>query len=795
MLSKNLLIIDKLILALPDDFKGGINAALDCVIQYRQTEDAMLENKGGNFVLTAFDIPDDVNPDDPAQLTKEALMKYMAENEDKVMTGVITVAEFDEELGGYRNKYTKQEEKTYQKKKAEYLNTMQNNTDSDDDDCDCDDDMDDEDWDTDSEVSIPPYYKDVDNAIDDAAKPLYRIVKRDDSSVYEESNNIMRILTIYWNLIKKLNEFGKDTTTYEIHIVDPSNGASIFDVVKYFNTKVVMDNFQKVTIIDAIDALANTACLHQIFGTQIEDLSDHAMIEHLVEWYTDYDKYLTRYVCSESKFWQMFYKDIGHDVGKPIENLFPLHPIFSAVRYIDRALKLRIEKCDGVWMPTDDDHPINSDKNDERNELDDKVDTNDITRLEFPFHLKFRAVHTFNQDWNVDCRGTFTDLLVILSDPETGMQYTPLAKYIPNPATSSFDSDKYPELNIRTILDEIKEGQNSSIVQKFAAVYDQCKRSMAYVEISDDTILRVVINGNTVTQTRFITDDGILELQYMLHSALVGCHFTERVNSIVIYACSKSANAQYMDILRDDEGSSVIDFMNELSAKLYEIQTYCSTGSNIPVEEIVENTSTNTKEKNAVDGDSNMNPSSVNLDNISYILAGTDRADAYRGNVLISCLLNYADPNVQDEYSIFAFNNTSDENIPISVESALDEAGCHDLPYRLRKLVARIINPLYSEPLAGSSFILYPFGSGDNPSPMWRYHNTTELLSGISYIMNEILRLYCTRKDVGDFTVMYSDPSGNVRDIFPKDDEADKLFKDIAAVFHIICDKVNGVIS
>ena len=78
---------------------------------------------------------------------------------------------------------------------------------------------------------------------------------------------------------------------------------------------------------------------------------------------------------------------------------------------------------------------------------------------------------------------------------------------------------------------------------------------------------------------------------------------------------------------------------------------------------------------------------------------------------------------------------------------------------------------------------------------MWRYHNTTELLSGISYIMNEILRLYCTRKDVGDFTVMYSDPSGNVRDIFPKDDEADKLFKDIAAVFHIICDKVNGVIS
>lgn len=593
MLSKNLLIIDKLILALPDDFKGGINAALDCVIQYRQTEDAMLENKGGNFVLTAFDIPDDVNPDDPSQLTKEALMKYMAENEDKVMTGVVTVAEFDEELGGYRNKYTKQEEKAYQKKKAEYLNTIQNNTPDEDDECDCDDDMEDDDWNDKSNVSIPSYYKDVDNVIDNATKPMYRIIKRNDSSIYEESNNIMRILTIYWSLLKKLQEFGKDTTTYEVHIVDPSTGASIFDVAKRFETKIVMDNFQKVTIIDAIDALANTAHLHQLFGTQIEDLSDHAMIEHLVEWYTDYDKYLTAHVCTESHFWNKFYKDIANDVGKPIENLLPLHSIFTAIRHIDRTLKLRIENCDGVWMPTDDSSPINSDENGDSNDLVDEVETNDITRLDFPFHLKFRAVHTFDHDWNVDCKGTFTDLLVIMSDQETGMQYTPLAKYIPNPASPYHDADKYSELNIQALLDEVKGDEKSSIVQRFAAVYDQCKRRMMHVKISDDTILRVVINGNTVAQTRLIiTDDGILELQYMLHSALVGCYFTERINSIVIYAFSKSADEQYMDILRDDEGSSVIDFMNELSAKLYEIQTYCSTGGSgdNPVEDSIEDT-------------------------------------------------------------------------------------------------------------------------------------------------------------------------------------------------------------
>lgn len=121
MLSKNILIIDKLILSLPDDFNGGLNSALEKLIQYRSTEDAMMENKGGNFVFTAFDFPDDLNPDDTSQLTKESLMQYLVDNEDKVLAGVMSVAEFDEELGGYRNKYTKNEMKEFLRKQ-ELLN-------------------------------------------------------------------------------------------------------------------------------------------------------------------------------------------------------------------------------------------------------------------------------------------------------------------------------------------------------------------------------------------------------------------------------------------------------------------------------------------------------------------------------------------------------------------------------------------------------------------------------------------------------------------------------------------------
>lgn len=126
MLSKNILIIDKLILALPDDFTGGINSALEKLIQYRSTEDAMMENKGGNFVCTAFDFPDNINPDDPSQLTKESLMQYLADNENKLLAGVISVAEFDKELGGYRNKYTKNETKEFLRKKQELLDHYNN---------------------------------------------------------------------------------------------------------------------------------------------------------------------------------------------------------------------------------------------------------------------------------------------------------------------------------------------------------------------------------------------------------------------------------------------------------------------------------------------------------------------------------------------------------------------------------------------------------------------------------------------------------------------------------------------
>lgn len=132
MKTKRLLVIEKLVAEIPDDFptadpnKITIDEALQYLVSARQTAKAVLHNTAGNYEYFNAAIPVGISPDVPETFTKEILFNTLDQNPGMPYAGVMATLVYDEELKGYRNIYNATEEAEFQKKKAEYLEYLAN---------------------------------------------------------------------------------------------------------------------------------------------------------------------------------------------------------------------------------------------------------------------------------------------------------------------------------------------------------------------------------------------------------------------------------------------------------------------------------------------------------------------------------------------------------------------------------------------------------------------------------------------------------------------------------------------
>lgn len=134
MNGKRILVINQLVVAVPDDVKSKdgrleltIDEILEWLLQYRKTSDAVLRNNRlGNFLYFSMDTPNGVNPENPNEFTAQAMMDYLSETgPEKKVAGMMTALVYDEELGGYRNCYYGEEEEQFQERKAQMLSMQE----------------------------------------------------------------------------------------------------------------------------------------------------------------------------------------------------------------------------------------------------------------------------------------------------------------------------------------------------------------------------------------------------------------------------------------------------------------------------------------------------------------------------------------------------------------------------------------------------------------------------------------------------------------------------------------------
>lgn len=140
MNSKRYLVIEKLVISVPDDLQAedgreeiSIDEALAWFLQYRKTQQAAIENKYGNFKYFYSNLPPQTYPDEPATMSSQKLTQYLANREKECAVGMIASLIYDPELGAYRNAYTEDEMKVYHQKMAShrsYLAKMKNPNDA-----------------------------------------------------------------------------------------------------------------------------------------------------------------------------------------------------------------------------------------------------------------------------------------------------------------------------------------------------------------------------------------------------------------------------------------------------------------------------------------------------------------------------------------------------------------------------------------------------------------------------------------------------------------------------------------
>lgn len=124
METKRVLVIEKLIFNIPDDYvsESGrdevtIDEALELYLKYRKSQRAALENQFGNFTYFFSNMPSDMIPDIPSSMITSKLMEYLDEKALQCSAGMGATLIYDEDLGAYRNCYTEDEMPVFQQRK------------------------------------------------------------------------------------------------------------------------------------------------------------------------------------------------------------------------------------------------------------------------------------------------------------------------------------------------------------------------------------------------------------------------------------------------------------------------------------------------------------------------------------------------------------------------------------------------------------------------------------------------------------------------------------------------------
>lgn len=124
MLSRRMLVIEKLVITVPDDVQSAdgrdelsIDDILAWYLQYRKTQEAAIENQAGNFKYFYTNMPSGMIPDLPDSMDTGKLTGYLLDRDDWKSAGCMASLILDMDLGEYRNCYTEAEMKTFERKK------------------------------------------------------------------------------------------------------------------------------------------------------------------------------------------------------------------------------------------------------------------------------------------------------------------------------------------------------------------------------------------------------------------------------------------------------------------------------------------------------------------------------------------------------------------------------------------------------------------------------------------------------------------------------------------------------
>lgn len=125
METKRVLLIEKLVVAIPDDVKSedgrdeiSIADAFEYLAKFYRTAECAMHNKEGNYKYFFSNMPESMLPSDPVTMKTNDLMQYVIDDPESSIGGCIASLIFDEEIGGYyRNAYTEKEMKVFEERK------------------------------------------------------------------------------------------------------------------------------------------------------------------------------------------------------------------------------------------------------------------------------------------------------------------------------------------------------------------------------------------------------------------------------------------------------------------------------------------------------------------------------------------------------------------------------------------------------------------------------------------------------------------------------------------------------
>lgn len=132
MESKRMLVIEKLIVSVPDEVKAAdgreeltIDDILQWFLDYRKSQQAVIENQAGNFKYFYTNMPSGMIPDLPSSMDTNDLTTYLLGRSDFKAAGCMAALIWDEDLQAYRNCYTEDEMKIFNQRKTYALQQRQ----------------------------------------------------------------------------------------------------------------------------------------------------------------------------------------------------------------------------------------------------------------------------------------------------------------------------------------------------------------------------------------------------------------------------------------------------------------------------------------------------------------------------------------------------------------------------------------------------------------------------------------------------------------------------------------------